>query len=660
MKKISFFVVAAALMSMVATSCQKDSLDEGQDVAVAEQFLDDEDGKTFFLNSKLYWKKGDNVQIYQYNPSYNMEYKNTLTDDQYSQNVTLIPSDASRTAYNNTQKLYGLYPSFYFKPKTNASAYDFVYNTVDYDEDDDIDDPIFVVDLPAQQVLDNDVNPLNRLHLTRFPRAAKRAVGVTKYDFNNLCGILKLTIKGDTPIEEIAFKADEVSNGAFELTWVNNSAVASGFEPFLTPVNSPSFENTTTKLQFHTPVSVTNSQDFFIALPQPIKRDNEAYPYYHNVTITITNSNYETTVLNFNTLRIRRNVITTITRNGKDETHPEINQDDYTRSNGIFTTAIDANRNSTHKVYIAPGNLQYRSTNWQFANQQYEVLHGQTYSPDNYGTEGNEWDLFGWSVTTSNYGRSTTSSDYSWTGYNYGGEPVHGPYYSSPDVPSNPFVDYGAVLGNPEWYTLSIFGWRVLLQERRTSFTVGTTNNVRCAPIGIVDHYGPEERNGVQMPHYICGLLIFPDDFSASDWPAGVPTLNGKIINSAPNKFPQWDNENGCLTMTKEQFKRLEAQGVIFLPCTGKSAINQNSVTANGEYDCSLYYQTSTVAYTTTGHTNVDWLGETNVNWISDNTTFQLYCQNGSFNLYNMQGQNSTDQCAVRLVRDAWDISDEQ
>ena len=281
MKKISIFLVAAALMSMVATSCQKDSLDEGQDVAVAEQFVDDEDGKTFFLNSKLYWKKGDNVQIYQYNPSYNMEYKNTLTDDQYSQNVTLIPSDASRTAYDNTQKLYGLYPSFYFKPKTNASAYDFVYNTVNNVRI----DPIFVVDLPAQQVLDNDVNPLNRLHLTRFPRAAKRAVGVTKYDFNNLCGILKLTIKGDTPIEEIAFKADEVSNGAFELTWVNNSAVASGFEPFLTPVNTPSFENTTTKLQFHTPVSVTNSQDFFIALPQPIKRDNEAYPYYQHEAI---------------------------------------------------------------------------------------------------------------------------------------------------------------------------------------------------------------------------------------------------------------------------------------------------------------------------------------------------------------------------------------
>lgn len=651
MKKISFFVVAAALMSMVATSCQKDSLDEGQDVAVAEQFVDDEDGKTFFLNNKLYWKKGDNVQIYQYNPSYNMEYKNTLTDDQYSQNVWLIPSDASRTAYGNTQKLYGLYPSFYFKPKTNPSTYEFVYNTVNEVPI----DPIFVVDLPAQQVLDNDLNPLNRLHLTRFPRAAKRDVGVTKYDFNNLCGILKLTIKGDTPIEEIAFKADEVSNGAFELTWVNNSAVASGFEPFLTPVNTPSFENTTTKLQFHTPVSVTNSQDFFIALPQPIKRDNEAYPYYHNVTITITNSNYETTVLEFNTLRIRRNVITTIRRNGNDEAHPEINQDDYTRSNGIFTTAIDANGNSTHKVYIAPGNLQYRSTNWQFANQQYEVLHGQTYSPDNYGTEGNEWDLFGWSVTNSNYGRSTTSSDYSWTGYRYGEVPDE----HAPAVPSNPFVDYGDALGNPEWYTLSIFGWRVLLQERHTSFTVGNTSDVRCAPIGIVDHYGPEQNNGTQLPHYICGLLIFPDDFSASDWPTGVPTLNGKLVNNPPQSFPTMWTDNGCLTMTKEQFKRLEAKGVVFLPCAGKSAIDKNSVSANGEYDCALYYQTSTVHYKTNGHTTVDWLGETNVNYISDNTTFQLYCQNGSFNLYQMEGQSSSDQCAVRLVRDAWDISDE-
>ena len=613
MKKLSFLLMAMVMMTVATTSCQKD-VDDDEFLAEAEAFMDDADGKTFFnpSNNTLYWKKGDNVQVY-LPDLVNKEYRNTLTGDSYKKTVTLKT------------------------PKTNSGNP--VLNN---------NDPVFIVDLPAQQVLDNDINPLNRLHLTRFARAARKDAGLKKFDFLNLCGILKLTIKGNVPIEEIAFTADEFSNGAHEVTWVLNTTT-NEYEPFLTPAAGLNFENKTTRLQFHEAVDVTNGQDFFIALPQPQQTTGEAYPYYHNVTITVTNSNYETHTITYQKLRIRRNLITSINRSGDATNHPVINDNAYLRTNGIFTVAQTAPGQPSKKVYIAPGNLQYRSTNWQFANQQYEVLHNASYTPDVYGTEGHEWDLFGWSTANSEYGRSAFG--YSWTGYNNWGE-----------VPSEtPFKDYGSALGNPDWYTLSIDGWRVLMMERNTSFTVGNTQNVRFAPAGIIDREGPETvwENGVEVPakHYIDGLLLFPDDFSANDWPTNVPTLAGKVVNNPPSSFPNMNNTNNCLTLTKEQFKRLEAKGVIFLPAAGYAEYGQSNVSNFSEYSTSFYYHTSTVAYTTNerGLGNVPWLGEngvSNVNWISDFSVFQFYVENGSMNMYNMQGQSANRRCAVRLVRE--------
>jgi hypothetical protein len=150
--------------------------------------------------------------------------------------------------------------------------------------------------------------------------------------------------------------------------------------------------------------------------------------------------------------------------------------------------------------------------------------------------------------------------------------------------------------------------------------------------------------------------LLFPDDFSANDWPTNVPTLDGKVVNNTPSNYPTKYNTNNCLTLTKEQFKRLEAKGVIFLPAAGYAEYGQSTVSNFSEYSVSFYYHTSTVAYTTNnGNGYVPWLGEngvSNVNWISDNSVFQFYVENGSMNMYNMQGQPANRRCAVRLVRE--------
>ena len=198
------------------------------------------------------------------------------------------------------------------------------------------------------------------------------------------------------------------------------------------------------------------------------------------------------------------------------------------------------------------------------------------------------------------------------------------------------------------------------MMERNTSFTVGSTQNVRFAPAGIIDREGPETvwENNVEVlaKFYINGLLLFPDDFSAIDWTTNVPTLAGKVVNNPPSSYPNRNNTNNCLILTKEQFKRLEAKGVIFLPAAGFAGHGTSSVSNFSEYSVSFYYHTSTVAYRTDhGNGFVPWLGEngvSNVNWISDNSVFQFYAENGSMNMYNMQGQSSKRRCAVRLVRE--------
>lgn len=100
----------------------------------------------------------------------------------------------------------------------------------------------------------------------------------------------------------------------------------------------------------------------------------------------------------------------------------------------------------------------------------------------------------------------------------------------------------------------------------------------------------------------------------------------------------------------------MEAKGVIFLPAAGFAGHGTSSVTNFSETSVSFYYHTSTVAYTTDGGNGyVPWLGEngvSNVDWISNNYNYQFYAENGSMNMYNMQGQPANRRCAVRLVRE--------
>lgn len=681
MKKSFLFFAALASMTLAFVSCQKDELEGGDGISYLEQpVLTDTQAKVFMNPDtyKLFWKKNDNVRMYTNSADEGTKlYTCPLTGDAIASTTNHTVSAADAPAFLKQQQKYAFYPEFTVSPVMNGDNYSFDGNG----------DPIFVVDLPNQQVLDNDINDISRLHLTRFPRAAKCASGYTVYNYKNLCGILVLWLSNedgiDGAVEEIKFEANEPSNGGFQVSWTGSRNT---WNPVLTPVDGYTDENKVTKLVYHQPIAINNGyQQFFISLPQPLTVSAAGtyagYPVYTNCKITITSSSNHVKVLEYPEIPITRNQMTLLN-------FGVTTVNNFVAKSGIFTVEQQSFGNPTKKVYFSPGNLQYKNTNWQFAAQQYEVLHG--YSGSSYTTAGTNYnqDLFGWSTTRSNYGQSETATDY---------------YDGNLD---SPFEEWGTKAFGPNspWYTMPVQEWEVLLYKRKTDFNYNqTTVRWVATTIGYsetVEHdvsyttgeywennihyiYNPnieddfeyhynENYNNTGWVHNYCfyknpkknvgwtstgytyeqdGILIFPDDFTLAKWNAATNSAN--IPYAAINNIGRHPDGNGqnmdMVVLSKQQLKALEEYGVAWLPAVGKAtmrgSVGNYSAPGDGQ-EGALYYWTATPyeeERDADGPTGAQ--GETS-------SAFQLYVHNNGGS-YGMNGQSRTDRCAVRLVREA-------
>ena len=678
MKKIPFFLVAMAAMTMSMVSCQKDELEGGDDMSNLEQLSFVDTQSKVFLDPDSYallWKKNDNVRMYTNNAADGSKlYRCPLTGENTATNVKHVVDSADAPAFTKQQQKYAFYPEFSVSPVMNGCSYSTANG-----------DPVFVVDLPNQQVLDNDVNDINRPHLTRFPRAAKCAAGYSTYSYKNLCGIFVLWLSGedgiDGAVSEITFEANEPSNGNFKISWTGSK---NSWTPVLTPVEGYTDDNKVTKLVYHQPIDISNGyQQFFFSLPEPLTPgtgDYEGYHVYTNCKITVTSSTNHIKVLTYDEIPIIRSQMTLLNR---DVT----NVDEFVKKSGIFTVAQSSYGNPTKKIYFSPGNLQYKNTNWQFAAQQYEVLHGyagSSYTTDT-ATNFNQ-DLFGWSTTNSKYGQSLNSSDY------------------EDGSLASPFKEWGEKAfgkGSP-WYTMPVEEWEVLLYKRATNFTYnGTTvrwvattmgytetvehnvtystedyweNNIRHIynpniendfESGVIVHSpdysenviyfkNPYKKVGYTSTEYVYeqdGILIFPDDFTLDKWNAATnrASIPSNAINNIGNHPDQNGNNMDMVVLSKQQLKALEEYGVAWLPAVGKAAlggtIGNYSAPGNGQ-EGSLYYWTATP---------YEWMRNANgITNTAGNTgsAFQIYVHNNGGS-YGMNGQSRTDRCAVRLVREA-------
>ncbi len=179
---------------------------------------------------------------------------------------------------------------------------------------------------------------------------------------------------------------------------------------------------------------------------------------------------------------------------------------------GIFSVADDK------FVQFSTGNLQYEvgTNTWSFAENQYDYVGEANINIGDPNYKG-KIDMFGWSAD-GKFGVNPSNKN---EDYNGG------------------FVDWGKLVDETDWYTLSADQWKYLLNER--------TNASSLKQIAKVN-------NGEKD---IVGIMLFPDAWTM---PADV-----NVAAAYDDYF-----KVNIYNYTLEQWAKLEAAGAVFLPAAGR------------------------------------------------------------------------------------------
>jgi len=263
-----------------------------------------------------------------------------------------------------------------------------------------------------------------------------------------------------------------------------------------------------------------------------------------------------------------------------------------------------------HYVQFSKGNLQCSASStgskWRFADEQYGY-----WGFDNKATSNNR-DLYGFGQTgygnTFMYSTTTFSTDNKyWGGYwqtsatSYGYGDI---YYTNWDWGMYCTIENGG--GHPGlWRTLQKEEWEYLLKTRP---------------------------NAEYLHGYACvaekfGYLILPDNFVL---PAGLAFKYDATY---------WTDNEYCY----QDWKKMEAAGAVFLPCTGCYDMSASSTFVYYPESCG-YYWTSTVGTSSYGiAAHFGYIFKTDASTTSGTSLNTLKFRN----VYKYYG------CAVRLVREA-------
>ena len=204
--------------------------------------------------------------------------------------------------------------------------------------------------------------------------------------------------------------------------------------------------------------------------------------------------------------------------------------------------------NPTQKVSFARGNLQYVNGVWKFADEQY-IAFGSNQS-------NSQRDLLFFSTTDAQSQYGTPDRYYPRSG--------SGTYKGWDDL----FEGY---------YCLNQSEWEYLLFSR-------PNQSYSFAYAGF--------QTGSNTYSY--GVILFPDGFTANDWPTDAGT-RPSVINAdmGSNGYASTWRNNKLFT-SYSQWEALEAVGCTFLPCTGYvSGSNNYTVADYGDPGCAYYWAPS-------------------------------------------------------------------
>ncbi len=568
MKRNYFILSTVLLVTFLAASCKKEQdggVADGPRIFVSvEDLLGEDDGteaKAIYeiTNSttgagRFKWKKSDKVRIYdadngyihqvfvdeQANAAYNYstnEVSGSTSFQSFGPSNDPLDNTGNSVSLTETGHYYAFYPSFYVERIDN----------------------VFLYTIPQKSVIDNNTNIVKwkEMVFTRYPMACK----TTGFHFqlkNLLSGYkIKLT-KANVLVKSIQVEAigDQHISGTFDVTF-NSSGIPSLNQRY----SSATPTDKSVILEFNQPVNITDGHDFYLPLP--------GVNYNHGLKITVTNDKNETatfTVGKTSGIVFQRNVI-------KRSTIPE-SKLNFEKTHGEFSI-----NNNGDKVYIAPGNLQYFNANWQFATEQYEILHpmncdGQTtYSP------GYEWDLFRYSTIN---GAAWTDAngvyqDPSTKGSVFGTVTESNVPYESTNIPGCPqFKDWGLAFGpTSRWITPSSDELSHIITGRIRQ------NQVHCHVGNFTNGVSYVQAVLTDGSKYYPGMIVFPDTWAKGYTDANVSSKIAALTipgctsgwNSAWT-INSWEDRwvrsgNGVPEMDVRVFKVLEDAGCAFFPGGG-------------------------------------------------------------------------------------------
>ena len=210
---------------------------------------------------------------------------------------------------------------------------------------------------------------------------------------------------------------------------------------------------------------------------------------------------------------------------------------------GIFLVS------DTKAVKFSTGNLQYNcgTYTWSFAEKQYEIIGGEAYDGTNNTNYGmnvpgytGKLDLFAWSCESSKYGVNPSNTDDDYTGA---------------------FVDWGTLVEETGWYTLTQAEMQYLLNQKKDGKALWTFASIE----------------GIK------GLMLMPYNWDVK--------LNDDIeYGYAPKDFSAEFEHN---VFTADEWNGFQGSGAAFLPTAGSRTGgygNTENAGVSNKYDENGHY----------------------------------------------------------------------
>lgn len=618
-RQFLYFAVAVAMLSLFATSCQKEETDLNAPIRSFKAVID-RDSKTHLGGGRdgwlvVMWDLGDEVMI-----STNLGKRKIFKATSISENTaTLEPS----TGLDDQNSIYGaffraLYPASCANVNTTNGS--------------------MTLSLPMRQVYsEHSMNgsPMYAEYTRTASNSNNQNTGMFNNNnadaptlrFKNLCSQLRLNIQASGSVKSIVVESTD--NGVFlagdfpivagsEIN-VNEEEVAV-WEAQTTPITSgtPSGMHKAAILNCGNGVNVSSAKDFNIYLPVG----------EYNVKITVVFANggrytlNSTSPINFNRDHVKKLTLANIPVPDVTPTTPYPNA-------GVFAI------NTTDHVYIAIGNLMntagpnaYYEDSWRFAQHPYDMI-------SSYSNGQTAWNRFSWSTANAgdDFGmKVNVHADQSQANADF------------LDWGVNSIKNYdGSITYDPDfWFTLSTDEWKYLLGQ-----TVDGHNRITEHMPHMTECYGyayilPEDPNFTVQYKYGNGttatfnLSDFLTDSArlyrteqyrngdpaqgvAYELPSGI-YATGRTIETGdeyagipclviyPDNFPankvlslrdashRWDNpyeyfwSNHAYALSYKRYKELLRLGCAFLPLLGQGQGAAEQTRAEQPFICGYYW----------------------------------------------------------------------